>query len=343
MSDAISLALKLNIYGARLGTPWEFFSALAREAEDQGYDGVYVVDHLYLPTERYSAYTWTDPTRPYFLDAWSVLAALGAVTRRIRIGPQVSPLTFRHPALLAKAAATVDLISNGRLTLQLGTGWHREEHTTYGLEFPEAISDRVGRLREGVAILRGLFETDGPYSFDGEHFTIDSAPFWPKPVQRPGPPIWFGGSTRASQRLVGQIGDGWSPAMPQGGGMGVAEYATALEFIRRTAAEKERDPDAITAGLLVTTAIHETREGAAEIAEVLRRRGDYAGISLEELASRGAIVWGTPDDCRAAIQAYLDVGVRHVTLNFVPFGDGGAARRGMELYASRVAPRLELG
>ena len=102
MTD-VRYALKLNIYGQEADTPFDLFVELARCAEDAGFDGAYVVDHLFLPAERYVGYTWSDPERPFFLDAWSTIAALAQATSRIRLGPQVSPITFRHPSLLAKA------------------------------------------------------------------------------------------------------------------------------------------------------------------------------------------------------------------------------------------------
>lgn len=340
MPERLSLSLKLNIYGHPVETPFDVFAGLAADAEAIGFAGVYMVDHLYLPPDRYAAYSVSDPSKPYFLDVWTVIPALAALTKRVRLGPQVSPLTFRHPALLARAAATADLISNGRLVLQLGTGWHREEHDAFGLDFPGAIEDRVERLIEGVHIIRGLMRAESPYSFEGKHFTLRDAPFWPKPVQRPAPPIWFGGSTRRTQTLVAEIGDGWSPAMPQGSGMPVERYAHALDFIRRSATTAGRDPDKLEFGVVATTAIHETREGAAALAEVLRGREDYRSQSFDELAAQGALVWGTPEDCFKTLRGYVEAGARSITLNFVPFADPSASRRGMELYAAKVLPYL---
>lgn len=340
MPDGLSFALKLNIYGQALETPFDVFAGLARQAEDVGFGGIYVVDHLYLPADRYIAYTWSDPHKPYFLDAWSVLAALAATTKRVRLGPQVSPLTFRHPSLLARAATTVDLISNGRLVLQLGTGWHRAEHANFGLPYDDDIAVRVERLVEGVEVVRGLMAAPGPYSYQGKHFQLDNAPFWPKPVQKPAPPIWFGGSTKKTQMLVAEHGDGWTPAMPQGAGMGADRFAKAIEGIRNRAEEVGRDPNAFEFGVVVTTAISETKAGAADLASVLRRRADYKDIDFDDLSAQGALVWGTPDDCLRALEPYVRAGARSLTLNFVPFGDASSARRGMELYAAKVLPRL---
>lgn len=332
-------AFKLNIYGQELDTPFDVFVTLVREAETAGFDGAFVVDHLFLPADRYVGYTWSDPERPFFLDAWTTLAALAQATTTIRLGPQVSPITFRHPSFLAKAGMTVDRISNGRLVLQLGTGWHREEHEAYGLPFDEEISRRADALEEATSIIRGLWTSDGAFSFDGDHFRLRDAPLWPKPVQRPAPPIWYGGASRRIRRMVATAGDGWSPAMPHGG-VGPATYRDGLAEIRRWAAEAGRDPDAIEPGLLLTLAIGRTRTEAADRASVLTRRQDYAGLELDEMAKRGSVVWGDPDDCLRGIETYVTAGVRYFTFNFVPFGSSDAARAGIELIAERIAPRL---
>ena len=339
MPEPIRYALKLNIYGQELDTPFDLFVTLAREAESAGFDGAFVVDHLFLPPERYIGYTWTDVEKPYFLDAWAVLPALAQATTTIRLGPQVSPITFRHPSLLAKAGMTVDRISNGRLIMQLGTGWHEEEHVAYGVPWDPDIRRRADALEEATRVIRGLWTTDGPFSFEGSHYTLRDAPFWPKPVQDPAPQIWLGGASRRARRMAAAVGDGWSPAMPHGG-VGPSVYAQGLGEIRRWASEAGRDPAEIEAGLLITLAIGRTREKAAERASVLGRRPDYAGMSLEEMAAKGAVVWGDPEECLRGIEGYVGAGVRYFTFNFVPFGSPDAARQGIELVAEHVAPRL---
>ena len=340
MTDRITFAYKLNIYGHPIGTPFDVFVRLARQAEDVGFDGVYVVDHLFLPPNRYAGYTWTDPSRPFFLEAWTVLAALAQATHRVKLGPQVSPTTFRHPSMLAKMAGTVDLISHGRVVLQLGTGWHKEEHDAYGFPFEERFTPRFEALSEGVEVIRGLWTTDGPFSYEGKHFQLREAPFWPKPVQRPHPPIWFGGMGKKIRAVVAQHGNGWSPAMPQHEGLTFDEYSEGLAEIRELAAGFGRDPNEITPGILLTTAVHEDRQRAGELASVLRRRKDYAQLTLDEMRNRGILIWGTPDDCLRDLEAYIKAGVRYFTINFVPFADAEAAMRGMDLYASKILPRL---
>jgi probable F420-dependent oxidoreductase len=342
MDQPVRLSYKLNIYGYPPGTPFDVYVRLAQQAEAVGFHAVYVVDHMYLPADRYAGYTWSDPNRPTFLEAWTTLAALAQATHRVLLGPQVSPITFRHPSMLAKMGATVDLISNGRLVLQLGTGWHKEEHEAFGFPYDEKFSVRLEALAEAVEIIDGLWTSDERYSFAGQHFQLHEAPFSPKPVQRPRPPIWFGGMGQKVRPLIARWGDGWAPAMAHNEGIGVAlaGYADGLREIRELAAAAGRDPDAITPALAYTTSIHEDRARAGEAAAVLRRRRDYADLTLEEMRDRGILMWGDPDDCLRALEPYVEAGVREFTLNFVPFADADAAIRGMELYAAKVLPRL---
>ncbi|MFQ5860121.1 MAG: LLM class flavin-dependent oxidoreductase [Dehalococcoidia bacterium] len=340
MSQEIKVALKLNMYGHALDTSFEAFQRLALQAEAVGFDGVFAVDHLHFPAERIAGYTQEDPTKPYFLETWTALAALAAVTTRVRLGPQVSPLTFRHPAMLAKMGNTIDHISRGRLILQLGTGWQKEEHQAYGLPFDERFAPRYQRLLEGVEVIKRLWTEAGPVGYQGQHFTLEGASFWPKPVQRPHPPIWFGGSGRKMRAVVAQYGDGWCPAMPHHAGVGLEAYQEGLREIRELAQAHGRDPDGITPGILYPTAIHGDRAKAAEMASSMLRRADFAHFSLEGLRSSGIVLYGNPDDCVRSLEAYVKAGVRYFTLNFVPFSDLDAAMRGMELYATRVLPRV---
>jgi probable F420-dependent oxidoreductase len=342
MSDQIRFSFKLNLYGQPPETPFDVFVHLAKHAEDVGFHAVYVVDHMYLPASRYAGYTWTDPERPYFLESWTVLAALAQATHRVRLGTQVSPVTFRHPSMLAKMGAAVDLISNGRLVMQLGTGWHKEEHEAFGFPYADSFNERLSALEEAVTIIDGLWTAPDRYSFQGRHWTLVDAPFWPKPVQRPRPPIWFGGMGGKVRPLIGRHGDGWAPAMAHMEGEGVAlkAYADGLAEIRSLAAANGRDPSAITPAVAYVTSIHQDRNVAGEAAAVMRRRSDWADLSLDELRARGILMWGNPDDCIRAMEPYIEAGVREFTLNFVPFADIEAALRGMELYAAKVLPRL---
>ena len=132
-------------------------------------------------------------------DAWAVIAGLVRETHEIRHGTLVSPVTFRHPGNLAKVAAAIDHMSDGRVDLGLGSGWLESEHRQYGLDFPD-IRTRVDMLEEQLAIITGLWSEPDGWSFRGRHYRVDGARFVPRPFQQPRPPIILG--TRGAARGV---------------------------------------------------------------------------------------------------------------------------------------------
>ena len=154
------------------------------EADRGGFwDAVWLNDHLYPPRG--------EETRP-IMDGWTLFGGLAAITSRIRFGTMLTANTFRHPALLAKQAVTLDHMSQGRLELGVGAGWHEREHEAFGIDLPP-IRERFDALDETFQILHGLM-TEEVFDFEGKHRTITSARFEPKPVQKPRPPFVVGGS-----------------------------------------------------------------------------------------------------------------------------------------------------
>jgi F420-dependent oxidoreductase-like protein len=170
---------------------WQYFEAL-------GFDSIWDSDHFFQPS-------WS--SEPNF-EAWTVLAALAASTRRIRIGVLVSCNTFRHPALLAKQAVTVDHISNGRLDLGLGAGWFQAEHEMFGIAFPDP-AERVDRFREAVEIIDQLLRNDET-TYEGRYYQVREARFRPRPIQRPRPPLTLGGHKPRMLRIVAEYADVWN-------------------------------------------------------------------------------------------------------------------------------------
>ncbi len=170
---------------------WQYFEAL-------GFDSAWDCDHFVQPSR---------PTGPYF-EGWTLLAGLAARTERIRLGVLVSSNTFRHPALLAKEAITVDHISNGRLDVGLGAGWYEPEHEQFGLDFP-APPALVGRFREAVAVLDSLLRNDLT-SYDGTYYQLRDALSRPRPVQQPRPPLTLAAHRPQMLRMVAQYADAWN-------------------------------------------------------------------------------------------------------------------------------------
>jgi len=150
-------------------------------ADEAGFESAWVFDHF---TALYG-----DRTGPC-MEAYTLLAALGAITSQIRLGALVTGVTYRHPSLLAAEVVTVDQISGGRVNVGLGAAWHDEEHRRLGFDFP-ATGERIERLDETVQILKGLLTSDD-VDFSGRHYRLERAFYRPRPVQRPHPPIWIG-------------------------------------------------------------------------------------------------------------------------------------------------------
>ena len=170
-----------------------------RDAEELGFHGVYTFDHLYGQRD-----SDVDP-----FEAWTILAAMATATSRARIGLLVSPVTFRHPALLAKMAVTVDHLSGGRLDLGLGAGWHQDEHDAYGIAFPSAGA-RIAMLEEACVLIRRLWAEEEEVDHQGRFWTLRGARCAPRPLQRPIPLVVGGSGARKTLRVVAEHADEWS-------------------------------------------------------------------------------------------------------------------------------------
>jgi len=203
---------------------WRYF-------EELGFDSVWDCDHFQQPSR---------PQGPYF-EGWTLLAALAAQTSRIRIGVLVSCNTFRHPALLAKEAVTVDHVSNGRLELGIGAGWYVPEHQAFGLDFPDT-AELVGRFREAVEIVDLLMRQDVT-SYSGTYYQLKDAPFRPGPIQKPRPPLTLGAHGPKMLRIVAEYADRWNSHGP------VDEIAKRNTILDQHCAAIGRDPKSIIRSL----------------------------------------------------------------------------------------------
>jgi len=189
--------------------PYERAMQVVEEAERDGFDLFWVGDHFFLPEEVYKR-LGGDPEKRDKLDAWTFLAAVAARTEKVRIGTRVSPIPFYQPSRLAKIVTTVDIISKGRVVLGVGAGWFMEEAVAYGITW-DKFSVRLDKLKEGLEVIKRLWTTDHP-SYSGKYYQIQKAPFYPKPIQKPHPPIWFGGSSDKILKMAAQMGQGWIPS-----------------------------------------------------------------------------------------------------------------------------------
>jgi F420-dependent oxidoreductase-like protein len=188
------------LYGS---DPYQMFEELKRKAqwaEQHGYTWFSVMDHLIqIPNVG-------QPAEP-FMEGWTVLSALAAVTEKIRLATLVTSVAYRNPALLAKMAAGVDIISGGRLTFGFGAGWYYQEYGQYGYEFPERPAVRIRQMEEALKLIK-LMWTEPRATFYGKYFHVDEAILEPKPLQKPHPPIMIGGGgEQLTLRVLARHGD----------------------------------------------------------------------------------------------------------------------------------------
>jgi|TARA_B100002003_G_scaffold235193_1_gene249858 F420-dependent oxidoreductase-like protein len=178
---------------------FETMNSLASHVEKTGWDGLWLADH-FMPNDKDISSPWPE--------AWTTLSALAAVVPRLRMGTLVSGNTYRHPAVLAKMAATVDHISGGRLVLGLGSGWQENEHEKYGIPF-YTVNSRLRRLEEACQVIRALYSEDSA-NFQGEFYQLQDAPLVPKPKQNTLPLMIGGGGEKVTMKIAAKYADEWN-------------------------------------------------------------------------------------------------------------------------------------
>lgn len=220
----------------------EDYVTAAKAAEELGYHSVWINDHVVIPTQHDSKYPYSADGRPsftpddHFYDPFVLLASLAAHTKTIKLGTSVAVISYRPPILTAKAIATLDQVSKGRFIFGVGVGWFAEETELLGVPF----ADRAKVSRAYLQTMKSLW-TDTRPRIAGLRGHDTEIGFAPKPVQKPHPPIWFGGETRAALKRVVQQGDGWFPAF-----VSPEQFAAKSTELKALCAEHGRDFASIT-------------------------------------------------------------------------------------------------
>jgi F420-dependent oxidoreductase-like protein len=293
---------------------WDEWRGIAAACEEHGIVTLFRSDH-YLPLAGH-------PDRGS-LDAWATIAALGAVTSEVRLGTLVSPATFRHPSELAKVVASADHISGGRVELGLGSGWHDREHEAFGFPF-RPLAERLAVLEEQLQVVAGEWADDGPFSFDGEHYSIREVEARPKPVQRPRPPLILGGQGgRRSVALAARLADEYNTFYKTADE--VRDIRAALDDACR---EQGRDP--IPLSLMTGWLVGDDRSDLVAQAERLAEWRGHDGDAESFIAGApDAWIVGTVDEAKERLEELTAAGVSRVMAQHLYHRDlDGIARIG---------------
>jgi F420-dependent oxidoreductase-like protein len=270
---------------------------VVRAAEDAGFDAAFRSDHLL---------TIGGPPQPA-LEAWTTLAALARDTTRIRLGTLVSPMTFRHPSVLAREVVTVDEISGGRVELGVGTGWFEPEHTTLGIPFPP-LRERTDRLHEAVEVITRLWTGD-PVSFPGRYYQLAGAVALPRPVQTPLPLLVGGHGGRRSTSLAARFAAEYNTTS-----IDPAGAAATYEKVRAACSEAGRDPSSLRLSWMGTVLV--ARDDAA-LRRRLQRAAAWSGtpdVSADDMLARLSVhgVVGVYDHAAEQLRAYVEAGAERI-------------------------------
>ena len=286
------------------GLTWGRWERLARTAEDAGYDGLFRSDHL--------TGLVGEPQRAS-LDTWASLTWLATHTRRLRFGPLVCPMTFYHPALLARRAAAVAELSGGRLDLGIGAGWHEGEHAMFGIPFP-SLPERMDRFECGTRVIRALWE-GRPVTLEQPHFPLREAQSHPRPPGGRVPLVIGGRGERRTLRVVAEHADEWNVTR-----VTREEYAAKAGVLATHCKAVGRDPATIRRSLMVPVVTGTTP------AEVERRRvraqALFPRVPPDAAGWRAAgLLHGVLDEVGEELSRWEAAGISRVMLQILDMED----------------------
>jgi probable F420-dependent oxidoreductase len=269
--------------------PTETLLRLAEIAQELAFEAIWMSDHVFIPYEYAPNYPYSTTGRlgltatDHIFDPLTTLAFLAGKVATPRLGVSVLIIPYRNPIITAKMLITLDVLSGGRVTLGAGVGWMPEEFSTLQADY-----EHRGQVTdEYLQIFRELCTADRPF-FEGKHYQLGNMGFYPKPIQKPHPPIWIGGYTTAALRRAVRLGDGWHPS-----NLAPAALADKAVHLRRLCAEAGRDP----ASLTISTRVNNVAFGDSD-----------------DTTGRPAPLSGTAQHMIDTIKRYEDAGVQHIVM-----------------------------
>ncbi|MEV6554510.1 LLM class F420-dependent oxidoreductase [Nocardia sp. NPDC051756] len=318
---------RLDLVGIDPADQWRVMRDLAQRADaNDTWESLWVYDHFH---------TVPVPTEEATHEAWTLMSAFAASTSRVRLGQMCTAMSYRNPAYLAKVAATVDLISGGRVEMGIGGGWYEHEWRAYGYGFPGA-GERLARLDEGVQIFRQAW-TEGKATLDGKHYQVDGAIVRPLPLQDGGIPLWIaGGGEKKTLKIAAKYAQytNFSGAPD--------EFAAKSEILRAHCADVGTDFDAIVRSsnfnVVIASTEGEVQERLSEIqAKLASVIGDDEAKTYVDNMFRPSFAVGTPEQIVERLTPIRDLGLGYAIFNFP---EAAYDTSGIELFEKEVAPAL---
>jgi F420-dependent oxidoreductase-like protein len=314
---------RLDLTGIERDEHWPTMTRVAQTIEQAGYESLWVYDHFH---------TVPVPTQEVTYEAWTLMSALSTVTSTVRLGQMCTCNSYRPPAYLAKVAATIDVISGGRVEMGIGAGWYEHEYLGYGYDFPKA-SVRIGQLDEAVEIMKRMW-TEDEVVFDGEHYQLAGAICQPKPVQDPHIPFWIaGGGEQLTLNVAARY------AAYTNFGNDIDEFNAKSEFLKGHCDDVGRDFGEIVRSTNFNVVCESTEAAVAERIDWLTAK---AAEHLDEKRVAGVRATfseyaGTPEQLVSRLQPWAEAGMSYAIVNFA---EAAYDTTGLELFASEVMPNL---
>lgn len=321
-------------------TSVENITRAATEAEEMGFDSIFLHDHVVWSSEMHRHHISSgahealsaDQSADFF-ESLTTIGYLAAKTSRVRIGVACLVMPTRNPIYAAKQLATLDHLSGGRLIAGVGLGSKASQMSSEFDVFGVPFSARARMTDEFVEAMQAIW-TQPLASYSGQYVSFMDAEIFPKPVQKPGPEVWVGGWTDAAARRTGRLGDGWVP-----GWLSPAEMARGAGLLRKTAVEHGRDPRRITIAVEKLTAISRSRDDALERAlPTVRTSSNTYERDVDDIQfALDRHIFGSVDDVKRRVGEFVQAGVTHFELKFVyPTLDDLLAQ--MQLWADEIIP-----
>ncbi|MFZ0896523.1 MAG: LLM class F420-dependent oxidoreductase [Candidatus Nitrosopolaris sp.] len=288
---------------------------LVTRAENRGFDSFWVMDHFHqIPFVGM-------PEEP-MLESWTTISVLAGITTKIKLGTLMTGIVYRHPSILAKIGATLDVLSKGRLFMGIGAAWNEEESSAYGIPFPSA-KERFLRLEEAIQIIRKMWTEEPSASFNGQYYQIKNAFCNPKPIQKPSPPIMVGGSgERQTLRIVAKYADACNL-------FGSAETVKRkLSILKEHCRSVGRDYDSILKTKLGVVVIDDDKEMA-------RKRLQQISKGIPEEQINEFAIYGTPEDVLRQKESLEDAGIQYLIVDLDPSREVEA----LDIFANNIMKR----